>query len=155
MNLENIFLPTDTIDALDATSKRRVLSDIAAAMAASRGLDAKAVFDVLHERERLGSTAIGGGVAIPHAKIAGLTELAGFITRLATPVEFEAIDDEPVDLIVTLLAPDTGGAEHLRVLARLSRLLRDPHKRAALRACPDGASLWETLTAEVVHQQAA
>ena len=73
MNLENIFLPTDTIDALDATSKRRVLSDIAAAMAASRGLDAKAVFDVLHERERLGSTAIGGGVAIPHAKIAGLT----------------------------------------------------------------------------------
>ena len=113
------------------------------------------MFDVLHERERLGSTAVGGGIAIPHGKLSGLTGLAGCVLRLAEPVEFDAVDDEPVDMIVALLAPDTGGADHLRVLARLSRVLRDPAQRAQLRECPDTEALRQALVFEPDQQNAA
>jgi PTS system nitrogen regulatory IIA component len=155
MKLDQIFLPGDAIDRPEATSKRQVLDKIAATFAASRGLDEKTVFDVLRERERLGSTAIGGGIAIPHAKMAGLPALVGCILRLEPAVDFDAGDEQPVDLVVALLAPDNGGADHLRVLARLSRSLRDPRFCAALRACPDAACLHRLLVTEVQEQRAA
>jgi nitrogen PTS system EIIA component len=155
MRLDEIFLPCDKTDGVEATSKRQVLSAIAAALASCRGLDEKQVFDVLHERERLGSTAIGGGVAIPHGKLPGLQSLAGCALKLNTPVDFEAHDGKPVDLVVVLLAPDSGSAEHLRVLARLSRTLRDPHQCAVLRNCPNGEALRLSLTDEADEQRAA
>ena len=140
---------------VEATTKRQVLGAIAAAFASGHGLDERQVFDILNERERLGSTAIGGGVAIPHGKLPGLARLAGCVLRLQTPADFEAFDDQPVDIVVALLAPDTGGAEHLRVLARLSRILRDPHQCEALRATPDTESLRQALTYEAEEQNAA
>ena len=155
MRLDEIFLPGAQADGITASSKRQVLTEVAAAFAASHGLDASRVFEVLHERERLGSTAIGGGIAIPHGKLAGLSKMAGCVIRLSEPVNFEANDGQAVDLVVALLAPDTSGAEHLRVLSRLSRMLRDPHESAALRACPDAESLRLALTAEAVQQRAA
>jgi PTS system nitrogen regulatory IIA component len=155
MKLNQIFLPCDKTDGVEATSKRQVLSAAAVAFAACRGLDEKQVFDILHERERLGSTAIGGGIAIPHGKLPGLQWLAGCALKLDTPVDFEAHDDVPVDLVVVLLAPETGSAEHLRVLARLSRMLRDPHQCTLLRNCPDGEALRQCLTAEADEQKAA
>ncbi len=155
MRLDEIFLPCDMTDGIKATSKRQVLSAVAAAVSASRGLDEKQVFDVLHERERLGSTAIGGGVAIPHGKLPGLQSLVGYAVKLETPVDFDAFDEQPVDLVVVLLAPDSGSAEHLRILARLSRMLRDPHQCALLRNSQNNESLRQMLTAEADEQRAA
>ncbi len=148
MKLDEIFDPADALDDVEARSKRQVLRKIAAILADNHNLDEKTVFDILHERERLGSTAVGGGAAIPHAKVPGLNTLVGCVARLAEPVDFDAHDDRPVDLVVALLAPDTGGAEHLRVLARLSRALRDPEQRDALRACADKSALRDTLAAQ-------
>jgi PTS system nitrogen regulatory IIA component len=155
MRLDEIFLLNDTLNGLDASSKRQVLTEAAAKIAASRELDPRAVFDVLHERERLGSTAFGGGVALPHGKVPGLPALAGCITRLEKPIPFEAADNEPVDLVITLLAPDTGGAEHLRVLARLSRMLRDDATVAQLRAAQTDEALWSIITAADEQRAAA
>lgn len=155
MKLDEIFLPSDAVDGVEATTKRQVLGVVAASLAASRGLDQKQVFEVLHERERLGSTAIGGGVAIPHGKLSGLSGLAGCVLRLKTPVDFEAHDGEPVDIVVALLAPETGSADHLRMLARLSRLLRNPQQRKSLRACPDAEALLLAITDEAEQQKAA
>lgn len=155
MKLDEIFLPCAPEGGTEATTKRQVLGMIAAAFASGHGLDERQVFDILNERERLGSTAIGGGVAIPHGKLPGLTRLAGCVLRLETPTGFEAFDDEPVDIVVALLAPDTGSAEHLRVLARLSRMLRDPQQCEALRATPDAESLRQALTEEPEERSAA
>jgi PTS system nitrogen regulatory IIA component len=155
MKLDEIFLPCEQADEAEAATKRQVLGAVAAAFASGHGLDERQVFDILNERERLGSTAIGDGVAIPHGKLPGLTKLAGCVLRLQTPADFEAFDDEPVDMVVALLAPDTGSAEHLRMLARLSRMLRDPRQRAALRATPDAESLRQALTFEPEERNAA
>lgn len=148
MDLDKIFLPCEGIDARVITSKRQALTAIAAMAATHRGLDQRMVFEVLNEREHLGSTAIGNGVAMPHGKVKGLDSLVGCLIRLPSPIDFDAPDGKPVDLIAALLAPETGGGEHLRVLARLSRMLRDPRQCAALRACSDGESLRRILTAE-------
>ncbi len=155
MKLDEIFLPCEPAGGVEAATKRQLLGAVAEAFASAHGLDERQVFDILNERERLGSTAIGGGVAIPHGKLPGLTRLAGCVLRLETPANFEAFDDEPVDIVVALLAPDTGSAEHLRVLARLSRMLRDPRQRAALRATPDAETLRQTLTFEAEERNAA
>lgn len=155
MRFDEIFLIDDTLIGLDAASKRQVLTEAAGTIAAGRKLDPRAVFDVLHERERLGSTAFGGGVALPHGKVPGLPALAGCITRLAKPIPFEAADNEPVDLVITLLAPDSGGAEHLRVLARLSRMLRDDATVAQLRAAQTNKALWSIITAADDQRAAA
>jgi nitrogen PTS system EIIA component len=154
MNFEEIFVPCCDQEHGKITTKRQVLNAIAATVAARCDLDQRTVFEVLHERERLGSTAIGGGVAIPHGKVARADSLVGCVMRLQTPVDFDAPDNEPVDLVVALLAPDTGGAEHLRVLARLSRMLRDPRQREALRSCHDSSTLRQAITAEPVRTAA-
>ena len=155
MKLDEIFLPCSHADGVEAANKRQALGAVAAAFASCHGLDERQVFDILSERERLGSTAIGGGIAIPHGKMPGLTGLAGCVLRLSGPVDFDAHDDAGVDIVVALLAPDTGGAEHLRVLARLSRMLRDPQQRDTLRACPDAETLRQALTFEPQEQHAA
>ena len=155
MKFEEIFRDTDFVDGLDAGSKRQVLTAVSSAFAEKRGTDAKSVFDVLHERERLGSTAIGGGIAIPHTKVPNLDQMVGLVVRLETPVDFDAPDDEPVDLVVTLLAPDTGSAEHLRVLARLARALRNPEQRARIRQSMNADEMLRALGDTGPHQEAA
>ena len=106
---------------------------IAEIAARSFGLKAPEVFDALLEREAAGSTGVGYGVAAPHARLAGLTRLRGVFVRLEQPVEFEAVDDQPVDLLFALFAPQQAGAEHLRALASVSRRLRQADLREQLR----------------------
>jgi PTS system nitrogen regulatory IIA component len=116
-----------------ASSKREALRVIADAAAQSLNLDEGKVLDALLEREALGSTGLGNGVAIPHARVEGLTRICGVFVRMDTPVAYGAVDDRPVDLLFALFAPPRDGAEHLRALAAVSRALRSPELREKLR----------------------
>ncbi len=121
----NDFLDFDTIRIDLATStKRQLLGQLAQMAAARLGLDAAEVADAVGERERLGSTGFGGGVAIPHGKIEGLERVYALVVRLAQPLDYKAIDGAPVDLVFLLLSPPNAGAEHLKALAAVSRLVR-------------------------------
>jgi PTS system nitrogen regulatory IIA component len=110
------------------------------------GISDRRIYEALAERERLGTTGIGGGVAIPHCRLTGLTRLHGAFTRLERPVPFEAIDDQPVDLVFLLLAPAEAGAEHLKALARVSRLLRDRTMCEKLRGANSADALYALLS---------
>lgn len=125
MNIEDILEPGSVIADLHATSKKQVLQELSKAAGDILKTDARRVFDILVERERLGSTGVGAGLAIPHGKLPGLDRLQGVFARLEKPVDFDAIDDEPVDLVFLLLAPEGAGADHLKALARVSRIMRD------------------------------
>ncbi len=140
------FLTADSIlPDLDANSKKQVLQELARAGADVSGSNQRQIFDILLERERLGSTGVGGGVAIPHGRLAGLDRLCGVFARLARPVSFEAVDDQPVDLVFMLLAPEEAGADHLRALSRVSRVLRDGDVCARLRNAPSTEALADIL----------
>ncbi|MCX7630174.1 MAG: PTS IIA-like nitrogen regulatory protein PtsN [Geminicoccaceae bacterium] len=132
-----LLAPDRVLLGLRATSKRQVLQSLAQAAARVTGVDASAILDALVQRERLGTTGLGGGIAIPHARIAELATPTAFFARLAKPVDFEAVDDQPVDIVFLLLVPEGAGADHLKVLARIARLLRDPDLLAELRRCED------------------
>ena len=116
-----------------ASSKRQALHVLASAAAQAMGLDEIRVFDALMEREALGSTGLGSGVAVPHARLAGLDRVKAVFVRLDTPVAYDSVDDRPVDLMFALFAPPRDGAEHLRALAAVSRALRSPELRENLR----------------------
>ena len=116
-----------------ATDKRKVLALIAEIAARSFQLDAGDILDALVEREAAGSTGVGYGVAVPHARLEGLERMRGVFVRVEQPVEFGSVDDQPVDLLFALFAPKNAGAEHLRALARVSRLLRQGELREQLR----------------------
>lgn len=139
-------LTVDAIAAsLKATSKKQALQEIARLAAPAIGQDERLVFDVLLQRERLGTTGVGHGVAIPHGKIAGVPGVCGFFAKLCRPVDFDAVDDEPVDLIFALFAPEGAGADHLKSLARISRLLRDGALRTRLRGCETPDAIFSLL----------
>jgi PTS system nitrogen regulatory IIA component len=125
MNIDDILEPGSVIANLRATSKKQVLQELSKAAGDALGVDARRVFDILVERERLGSTGVGAGLAIPHGKLPGLKRLQGVFARLEKAVDFDSIDDEPVDLVFLLLAPEGAGADHLKALARVSRIMRD------------------------------
>ena len=116
-----------------ASSKRQALHVLASAAAQAMGLDEIRVFDALMEREALGSTGLGSGVAVPHARLAGLDRVKAVFMRLDTPVAYDSVDDRPVDLMFALFAPPRDGAEHLRALAAVSRAMRSPELREQLR----------------------
>jgi PTS system nitrogen regulatory IIA component len=116
-----------------ASSKRQALHVVAETAAHAMGLDAARVMDALLEREALGSTGLGAGVAVPHARIEGLQRVFGVFVRLDTPVAYGSVDDRPVDLLFALFAPPRDGAEHLRALAAVSRAVRSPELRESLR----------------------
>ncbi len=137
--------PDGVMADLEASSKKHALELMAAFAAESLGLSAKAVFTVLVDREKLGSTGVGRGIAIPHAKMAGLDGIHGFLIRSRKAVPFEAVDDEPVDLFFLLLAPENAGAEHLKALARVSRALRDRETVKALREAAGAGSMRAVL----------
>lgn len=143
---------TDLLDGdcivanLRATSKKQALQELARRAADVTGLDERKIFDVLMERERLGTTGVGSGIAIPHGKLADLERLYGIFARLEKPVDFQSIDDRPVDLIFVLLAPEEAGADHLKALARVSRLLRDQEVCDKLRGTAEADALYAILT---------
>ncbi len=132
-----------------APNKRQLLHGLADLAAPALGVPAEAVFEGLLEREALGSTGLGGGVAVPHARLPGLTRVTGVFIKLDQPVAFEAVDDLPVDLVFGLFAPADAGADHLRALAAVSRLLRRADVRDRLRQARSADSLYAMLTGEV------
>jgi PTS system nitrogen regulatory IIA component len=146
MNLGDLITPYGIIPSLKAANKKAVLQNLSAKAAELTGLDEREIYNTLLQRERLGSTGVGNGVAIPHGKIATLEHIFGLFARLEEPVDFDAIDDEPVDLIFLLLAPESAGADHLRALARISRLLREPGSVEKLRGSRDRSALYSVLT---------
>ncbi len=140
------FLTREAIVAsLRATSKKQVLQELARRAAEITGAHERAIFDVLLERERLGTTGVGRGVAIPHGRLPALKSVHGVFARLERPVDFDAIDEQPVDLIFLLLAPEQAGADHLKALARVSRLLRDESLCAKLRGCETADAIYALL----------
>ncbi len=146
MDLSDLIAPDRVLSGCKAASKKQALLELSAVAARHTGLGERVIFEALMERERLGTTGVGQGIAIPHAKLAELPGLCGFFSRMSTPIDFEAIDDQPVDLIFLLLAPETAGAEHLKALARISRLLRNKSVCDKLRAASDASALFALLT---------
>lgn len=146
MEIADLLIPAAVIASLRATSKRQALQELAKRAAALTGRPERAIFEVLLERERLATTGIGNGTAIPHGRLADLPRLYGLFARLEKPIPFEAIDDQPVDLIFLLLTPDSAGADHLKALARISRLLRDKAICEKLRGTDRADALYALLT---------
>ncbi|MGE0254541.1 MAG: PTS IIA-like nitrogen regulatory protein PtsN [Alphaproteobacteria bacterium] len=146
MDIDEILAPGAVVAKLRATSKKQALQELARVAADVTGEDERAIFEVLLERERLGSTGVGGGVAIPHGKLASLDRLYGVFARVAQPIDFDSVDDRPVDLLFVLLAPEGAGADHLKALARVSRLLRDPATCDKLRGSDSRDAIYALLT---------
>lgn len=146
MSLTDLLTPAAVIPALKANTKKQVMQELAAKAAELTGQNERTVLEVLMQREKLGSTAVGGGIAIPHGKLPKLESMFGLFARLARPVDFEALDGQPVDLIFLLLAPESAGADHLKALARVARLLRDPDTARKLRESEDATALFAVLT---------
>ena len=146
MEIAEMISPSGVIANLRVTSKKQALQELAKKAAEITSQPERAIFEVLVERERLGTTGVGNGIAIPHGKLPGLDRLYGLFARLETPIEFEAIDEQPVDLICLLLAPETAGADHLKALARISRLLRDGTVCKKLRGSETPDAIYALLT---------
>lgn len=147
MEINDLLVPEGVVADLKTTSKKQALQDLAKRAAEVSGLHVRAIFDVLMERERLGTTGVGNGIAIPHGKLPNLDRLHGLFARLENPIDFQAIDERPVDLIFVLLAPEAAGADHLKALARISRLLRDQTVCEKLRGTDNAEALYAILTA--------
>ena len=154
MELRDLIVPEAVSARLRSTSKKHLLQEVAGRAASAYGLDAREVLDALLERERLGSTAMGHGVAAPHARIEGLDRVLGVFFQLERGIEFDAQDDVPVDLVFALIAPEAAGSEHLLALARVSRVLRNAGICAKLRSCGDDGALHAVLTEGTVSRAA-
>jgi len=147
VEIADIIAPDGIIlDLRSCHSKRQVLKELSQHAAAALGLDQQHLLDALMDRERLGTTGIGHGIAIPHARLPELDRLVGLFARLEQPVDFESLDDQPSDLIFLLLAPDSADADSLKALARISRVLRDPALRQRLRQERDREAVYRMLT---------
>ena len=146
MQIADLLTLRSVVPQLRAAGKKQALQEIARRAATIAGCGERQIYDVLAERERLGSTGIGRGVAVPHGKLAELTRLYGIFARLDRPILFEAIDDQPVDLIFVLLAPLGARTEHLTALALVSRLLRDRTICEKLRGTDNADALYALLT---------
>jgi PTS system nitrogen regulatory IIA component len=148
MFLSDLISPQSISPALKATNKKQALSELSERAAFASGMPAREIFDAVLHRERLGSTGIGNGLAIPHGKIAKVTGIYGVFARLERAIDFEALDGAPVDLVFLLVAPEAAGADHLKALARVARVLRDRTTAAKLRATRDADALYAILTQE-------
>ena len=150
IDLSDLIRPEAVAEGIAVASKKALLQQLAGIAATAYGLDAKVAAEGLAAREKLGSTGFGGGIAIPHARLAGIDSILGVIVRLARPADFAAVDDLPVDLVVALFSPLDAGADHLKALARVSRALRDTGFVAKLR----GAGSRDALYALMVGDEA-
>ena len=155
MEIPELLSPEAVVSCLKSTSKKQVLHEMADRAAPVTGLPAGRIFETLIERERLGSTGMGQGIAIPHGHAAGIAKITGLFAQLATPIDFDAIDDQPVDLVFVLLAPEGADADYLKALARVSRLLRNQSVCDKLRAASTSAALYALLTEPTLETQAA
>ncbi len=145
MEMQEILAPDAVFADCKVTSKKRLFNEIAKFGANLCAKEASLLQDALLEREDLGTTAMGGGTAIPHARIDGLEHVTGAFIRLAEPIDFDASDRQPVDLVFALFAPKDDSSHHLRALARISRVLRDPQTREKLRSTNDPEALYAIL----------
>lgn len=146
MSLTELLTPDAVFAPVRANGKKALMQDISERAALITGLPDRELFELLLQRERLGSTGIGDGIAIPHCRIQGLQRMVGLLLRMDKPVDFESLDGQPVDLIFVLLAPDHAGADHLKALARIARLLRDRTVLERLRTAHDPSALYAIVT---------
>ncbi|MBO0756365.1 MAG: PTS IIA-like nitrogen regulatory protein PtsN [Bradyrhizobiaceae bacterium] len=146
MPLSDLVALQAVIPALKVNSKKQALHELAARAATVTGRGEREILEILQQREKLGSTGVGGGIAIPHGKLPKFDRLFGLFARLDRPIDFESLDGQPVDLIFLLLAPEAAGADHLKALARVARLLRDPDTAKKLRESRDAEAIYAVLT---------
>ena len=154
MELADLIARDAILPAVKAGSKKQILQEIGARAREAYGINTRLVVEGLLAREKLGSTAMGGGVAIPHARLAGLKSISGLFARLERPADFEAVDGQGVDLVFVLLAPEKSGADHLRALARVSRLLHDTDLRKKLRETSEAEALYALITEPMASRAA-
>jgi PTS system nitrogen regulatory IIA component len=154
MEIADLLYPDAVLSHLKAASKKQVLQEMAHKASVLTGLPERRIFETLTEREKLGSTGMGQGIAIPHGRVAGVQKMTGLFAQLDHPVDFDAMDDQPVDLVFLLLAPEGAGADHLKALARVSRLLRNQAVCEKLRAATQAATLYALLTEPSAAQAA-
>jgi PTS system nitrogen regulatory IIA component len=155
MELADILAERAVLCCTGVTTKRQLFEDLAERAAEITGHDAAEILDAIVTREELGSTGLGNGIAIPHGKIAGLNGVTALVARLAEPIDFDSVDDQPVDIVVMLLAPTGAGADHLKALSRVARLLRTEAVVEDLRRAGDPAQLRAIFTAPVATHYAA
>ena len=155
MPLSDLIMPEGILPSLKASTKKQALQELSERAATLTGLSAREIFDSLLQRERLGSTGVGHGVAIPHGKLPKCERIAGVFARLERPIDFEAMDGAPVDLIFLLIAPEDAGADHLKALAKIARAVRDPGFVAKLRATRDANVLFAMLSQASATSHAA
>lgn len=154
MNLGSLLKPEAVKVVGSVTSKKRLMQDLSEIAASCYGINPEDAVEALQDRESIGPTGVGDGVALPHARIDTLESVVGVFLRLERPLAFEAVDRQPVDLVFALFAPDNAGVGHLRALALVSRVLRDPKVRTKLRSNDDPATLYAILTGEEATQAA-
>ena len=150
MEISDLVGPEAVFPSLKASSKKRLLQELARLAAEITGHPERSIFDILLEREKLGTTGVGQGVAIPHGKVVDLDRLYGLFVRLEKPINFDSVDDRPVDLVFLLLVPEGAGADHLKALARISRLLRDKVMCERLRGSDSADALYALLSEPAV-----
>ena len=153
MTLDALIDKQSVLANLKAPNKKQLLLELSQALANRVAIDYRVIFETLLKREKLGSTGIGQGIAIPHGKVATLERVYGLFARLSALVDFESVDGQPVDLVFVLLAPEHAGADHLKALAKISRLLRDPAVVAKLRGTEDAEGLYAILTEPAASSQ--
>jgi PTS system nitrogen regulatory IIA component len=146
MNISDLLAPDAVLASLKAQTKKQLLQELAVRAHLQTRLPEKRIFETLIERERLGTTGVGSGIAIPHGRMAGLTAITGVFARLENGIDYEAVDSQPVDLVFLLLAPENAGADHLKALARVSRLLRNQATCEKLRAAKSAEAIYAILT---------
>jgi PTS system nitrogen regulatory IIA component len=155
MSLMDILPIEGVMPTVRVSHKKALLEAIAEQASQITSLPSRLIFDTLLQRERLGSTGIGGGIAIPHGKFEGLDRLVGLFARVEKPIAFDALDGEPVDLVFVLMAPEAAGADHLKGLAKVARALRNSATTAKLRATRDADAIHALLTQSVETSKAA
>jgi PTS system nitrogen regulatory IIA component len=146
MTLTDLLSPEAVISPLRANSKKQALLELSQHAASLTGLPERELYESLLQRERLGSTGIGDGIAIPHGRMAGIGRLVGLFARLDKPIDFEALDGQPVDIVFVLIAPEGAGADHLKALARVARVLRNQAVLDQVRKIRDPAMIYALLT---------
>ncbi len=146
MPLNDLLAPEAVIPALRVNGKKQALQELSERAAEVSGLPGREIFDSILQRERLGSTGVGDGIAIPHGKLVICPRIFGVFARLERAVDFEALDGLPVDLMFLLIAPESAGADHLKALAMIARLLRNPALATQLRGTRDALALYSVLT---------
>lgn len=154
VDIEDFLSPDRLLLAFPASSKRQLFEDLAALASAATKIEPAVILAAIEQRERLGTTGIGEGIAIPHARVPGLPKLIGYFARLAAPVDYDALDDAPVDLVFLLLAPEAESTAQLKALARIARILRDPEVGARLRTEQELQGIWSLLHGQVPEQAA-